>query len=327
MRGKAFREFQATAAIALLFGWLLSTHLEAQSTKTGNSDYVAAPLKLGSQNQLIVHTTVNGKSAGFVVDTGAPLSCMSEQRASYFGLKPFGGNKRVPSTVVANGRQHRVAQISAWRLGSVEVRDTPVILIDMSEVERHTDPGTGQSIDGIIGLDVLCALGALIDYSGGDLYLRTSLEKNPQLKAAFDSAMSRGGWTGVPMRMSKGHFVVESAVNGNRASFIVDTGAPVSVVDREFSRRINLSMTEKTLSARGLNFSDQSSGVSADSRLTIGQVRAGKWPLVVFDLSRLLRSAKYSNPSEHGLLGSHTLLANGAVIDCESMRLYLRGVK
>ena len=311
--------------IALLLAAVLMVLAGNTACAKPDTEYVAAPLKLGSQNQLIVHTTVNGKPAGFVVDTGAPLSCINEQKASYFGLKAFGGSKRMPATVMANGRQHQVGLLKSWRVGGVEITETPVILIDMSEVERHTDSTTGHSVDGIIGLDVLCALGALIDYSGGDLYLRTSLDKNPQLKAAFETAMNRGGWTGVPMRMSKGHFVVESAVNGNRALLIVDTGAPVSVVDREFSRRIKLPMSDRTISARGLNFSDKSSGVSMESRLSVGQVRAGKWPLVVFDLSRLLRSSRGSRPQETGLLGSHTLMANGAVIDCESMRLYLRG--
>lgn len=312
----------------LLFCLLWSGVLYAQDQALKKSaDYVVAPLKMGSQNQLVVRTQINGKPAAFVVDTGAPISCMSEDRAAYYGLKPFSGSRKMPATVMANGRVHRVGLVGSWRLGAVELRDTPVILININEVERHNDSSGDTPVEGIIGLDILCGLGALIDYSGGDLYLKSSLEKNPEMKAAFDRAMIRGGWTSVPMQTNKGHFVVESAVEGKRALFVVDTGAPVSVVDREFCRRANLAMTNKTLSAKGLNFSDQSSGVTKEAQLQIGDVPAGKWPLVVFDLTRLLRTARNPRVLESGLLGSHTLLANAAVIDCENLRLYVRGSK
>lgn len=327
-RSRYGRSWILSLVALLLSTWPVPLNAEQETTKT--ADYVVAPLKLGNQNQLVVETKVNGKPGIFVVDTGAPLSCLNEERAAYFGLKPFLGNKRIPPTVVANGRLHRVAQVSSWRLGGVEIQDIPVILIDIDEVERRPDAANGSSspqIDGIIGLDLLCALGALVDYSGGDLYLKTNFENNSDRKKAFEKAMLRGGWSSVPMQMRKGHFIVESTVNGNRALFIVDTGAPVSVVDREFCKKAKLPMSAKTLSAKGLNFSDHTSGVTMDSRVAIGAVQAGKWPLVVFDLSRLLRSSNNEKPQEVGLLGSHTLLANAAVIDCENQRLYLRGAK
>src|SRR5436309_3412827 len=103
--------------------WLplaVPAHAARPASKSAAPDYVSVPFSLASQNKLLVSVQINGKRAMFVVDTGAPLSCVDESRMRRFGLNPFAGSEDVPATVIANGRQHRVTLIPALTLGPMQ---------------------------------------------------------------------------------------------------------------------------------------------------------------------------------------------------------------
>src|SRR5581483_6251619 len=131
------------------------------------------------------------------------------------------------------------------------------------------------------------------------------------------------GWSPVPMRLGNGHLVVNSRVNTSPATLLVDTGSPVSALDRGFCAQHRIESERGVFSSQGIHFSDPSAGVAWVEDFRIGSYNAHGTPIAVFDIARLL-SSSHSRLHTDGLLGSHTLRKNAGVIDCEAMLLYLK---
>src|SRR5207253_870781 len=124
----------------------------------------------------------------------------------------------------------------------------------------------------------------------------------------------------------EGHLLADGKVNSAPATFIIDTGSPVSALDRSFCESRRIAVSRQTFSSRGIHFTDTGAGVTSVDDMRIGSYKIRGEPVAVFDISRLLQAGKQS-PKAAGLLGAHTLEANLAVIDCENLKLYLRAPK
>ena len=127
------------------------------------------------------------------------------------------------------------------------------------------------------------------------------------------------------MHMNEGHLAVHARVNGMRTEVVVDTGSPVSVLDRGFSKARGIELTRRAFASQGIHFKDASVQIGKIAVLSVGEYRMKDLTVAVFDLSRLLNSGdKQSDPVPDGLLGCETLVRNRAYIDCGSMKLFLK---
>ena len=310
-------------AVAVLCAWgMLAARpvcAAASPPKSEIPSYVAMRLGSGKQNQFFVEARINGRRAVLIVDTGSPITCIDASKARPFGLKPFTGSEDIPATVIANGETHRVTLIPSMRMGQVELKDTPAALIDLGEINRQLRATHDKPVDGILGLDLLFALKAVLDCGRHELILKT----NPAVKSPFAATLKRGGWMPVPMRVVEGHLLVNGRVNAAAASFVVDTGSPVSALDRAFCASHKIVPSRKTFASRGIHFDDTGAGIAWVENFRIGKYDARRTPVAVFDLARLLRSSR-NGLQGSGLLGSHTLQKNLAVIDCEGLRIWFR---
>jgi predicted aspartyl protease len=286
------------------------------------SNYIALPLSPGSQGQPMLQAEINGKKALIYVDTGAPVMCVDESKSRRYNLGALAfGEERKPLTVNANGAGHLVTLISSLRAGGLHLENTPAVLIDFREINRVLRGSRDRPNDAIMGLEILTGLGAILDFESGRLLVKTGATQ----PGAFGAKLRAGGWTEIPMHLNEGHLAVRVVVNKTPTEFIVDTGSPTSVLDREFCKAHDVPLSRRMFSSRGIHFQDASVQVGKIASLKVGAYRINDLPVAVFDLSRLLglaRNTKAALPD--GLIGCETLVRHHGQIDCENMKLYLR---
>lgn len=117
-------------------------------------------IKSLSEKRLIVECTVNGRKANFLIDTGASVALIAEDRVKRYGLVK---GRRYPGTIVgAGGEMGGVCYCSTF--ANLEGRDIPQFLIaDISGVRSSIERETGIEILGIISLPQMKMAGIRID--------------------------------------------------------------------------------------------------------------------------------------------------------------------
>lgn len=113
-----------------------------------------------SDKRLIVECTVNGKQGNFLVDTGASVGLIAEDRVRKFGLLE---GRRYPGTLIGAG-----GEISGVRycntFANLKGKDIPQFLIaDISAVRESIRRETGVEILGIISLPQMKIAGMQVD--------------------------------------------------------------------------------------------------------------------------------------------------------------------
>lgn len=133
--------------------------------------FEATPLtRLGIGHQL-VHGTLNGRPATFLLDTGANMSVVHAPHAEAFGLTPQTGVVGAAMGIGGTLRASR-ARVETLRLGDVDIEQRHLMLADLSQLDGMLGGASGETIHGIIGQDVMRRHGAVIDVSRSMLYVR-----------------------------------------------------------------------------------------------------------------------------------------------------------
>jgi len=115
---------------------------------------------------------------------------------------------------------------------------------------------------------------------------------------------------------------VRGTVNRSSLDFIVDTGSPVSVVDRTFCDKHHIVLNDQSFSLKAIHFQTGGAKVGKVADMKIGRLDINRTLVAVFDVTALLKGDSGSGPL--GLLGSRTLERTRAFIDCENSNLYLK---
>lgn len=120
-----------------------------------------------SDKRLIVNGLVNGKTACFLVDTGASVGLMDDNQAKDYELVI---GKRFHSTLVgAGGEMRNVRHCNTF--AEVGGKTIPQFLLaDISEVVRSIKKETGVKILGIIGLSQMSLAGVNIDVNSNEIW-------------------------------------------------------------------------------------------------------------------------------------------------------------
>lgn len=117
-------------------------------------------IKSKSEKRLIVECTVNGKKGDFLIDTGASVALIAEDRVKKYGLAK--GRKYPGSIVGAGGEIDGVYYCNTF--ANLEGKDIPQFLIaDISEIRRSIEREIGVEILGIISLPQMKIAGIQID--------------------------------------------------------------------------------------------------------------------------------------------------------------------
>jgi predicted aspartyl protease len=280
--------------------------------------YEALPLIRSSQNHLLVRAEINGKPALLGVDTGAPVSAIALKRRAYFGMAPITGKSAIPSRLSINGAFNTVAIARNLRLGSLNLVDEPMVLVDLGGLRRSTK---GDEIDGILGADVLFPTKALLDCQRQILVLKI----NPSVPGTVPGFDFRG-FRGIPIHVSDGYnLYVDGSVNGTKAKLMVDTGAFATLLHSRFVRRMRIPLRDTQFSSSGVNLKQRGVQIATISRFSIGSMDMRTNNVGVINLEGLIHGGLLdASPPVAGLLGSEILRRYHGIIDFGTKTLYLK---
>lgn len=118
-------------------------------------------------NLVNVEVESGGERIGFIYDTGANLSTVTESTAREMGFRMLEGTVRVGS-VTGGSAQARVAVAPDLRIGGATVRNAAFLVFPDSALAF---PQISYQIRGIIGFPVIAGFGATTVTRGGELVL------------------------------------------------------------------------------------------------------------------------------------------------------------
>ena len=135
--------------------------------------YISVKLKLLKTNHYLLKACINGVEGKFILDSGASSSCMCLSLENKFKISSK-KNKIKASSATSNMEDTRLSKnntikIRKWR------SKISLVSIDMTHINKVLNEKETESVDGIIGADVLKKSKAVIDYESNKLYLKIKI--------------------------------------------------------------------------------------------------------------------------------------------------------
>ena len=135
--------------------------------------YISVKLKLLKTNHYLLKACINGVEGKFILDSGASSSCICLSLENKFKIDSK-KNKIKASSATSNMEDTRLSknntiEIRKWR------STINLVSIDMTHINGVLSEKETESVDGIIGADVLKKSKAVIDYESNKLYLKIKI--------------------------------------------------------------------------------------------------------------------------------------------------------
>ena len=132
--------------------------------------YISVKLKLLKTNHYLLKACINGVEGKFILDSGASSSCICLSLENKFKIDSK-KNKIKASSATSNMEDTRLSKNNTIKIGKWRSKIN-LVSIDMTHINRVLNEKVTESVDGIIGADVLKKSKALIDYESNKLYLK-----------------------------------------------------------------------------------------------------------------------------------------------------------
>ena len=135
--------------------------------------YISVKLKILKTNHYLLKAIINGNEGKFILDSGASSSCICLSLENKFKIDSK-ENKIKASSATSNMEDTRLSKnntIETGKWGST----INLVSIDMTHINRVLSEKETESVDGIIGADVLKKSKAVIDYESNKLYLKIKI--------------------------------------------------------------------------------------------------------------------------------------------------------
>ena len=285
--------------------------------------YVAVPLEaaLGRDSRVGVAAAVNRERVSLLIDSGANASRISESKAASSGLKI-----RKDTHAISRGALGRAFKIKQG-VGSLSIGDLTVEPYQFSIGDGTDGPTAIGRFDGHIGSDGLNLMSAMVDVSSNRIWLpsdravnvRNGIIRRLGLRPAL-------GIVARPFSLARGsdHYILSSTANGRRVTWVIDTGAEISLLTKAAASRIGLSVQGSNVSILDAHGDRASIGLTTIPELRFGpfvaeglQTGVGDFP----SLGRFFRD-RTGRPVD-GILGIDFLRQASALIDAKSQILYI----
>ena len=286
--------------------------------------YEIIRLGRGHNNRLDFAATIDGVKGLVVVDTGASTTVLSAGKYGFLlrngAVKPA----NVPATVPVNGMRAPVGIARDVQLGSVHHANVAFPLLPQRYLYDRLDiAASDRQYDGYLGENILRGYNAVLDCGRLALYLNT----DPRRKLDLGNALTRSGWTQIPMTNSGSNFTVPCTLAGHSYRLLVDTGAPFTVLDSSELQAKSIPQADLPMHGSVMGFLPARQYlVKADTLQIGGYVASGVHLVSNEGLHRAFISYKTAAdlPPIVGLLGGDILGTNGAMIDIGNHNLYLK---
>ena len=126
-------------------------------------------------------------------------------------------------------------------------------------------------------------------------------------------------------RLATGHFMIAGTADSIPLTFIIDTGASHTILDRNRSDRFAVVLADRNHRASGLGVTGQQVSGGVLSRVSLGPIQLDSLPVAVLDLSHInLALRQMGIEPVDGIIGADMLARKPAVIDYGTLRLYVR---
>ncbi len=138
-------------------------------TKKG---YTFFKLKKSVSNHFVLKAKVNGIYGNFIVDTGASNSCVGLQEIDLFKLSLQNSDKKAAGAGSTNINT-QLSHNNKLSIKQFNINNLSLIIIDLSHINTALEEHKSETINGIIGADILKKYKAIIDYQYKALYLKS----------------------------------------------------------------------------------------------------------------------------------------------------------
>ena len=135
--------------------------------------YKSVKLKLLKTNHYLLKACINGVVGKFILDSGASSSCICLSLENKFKIDSK-ENKIKASSATSNMEDTRLSKNNTIKIGKW-LNKISLVSIDMNHINRVLNEKVTESVDGIIGADVLKKSKAVIDYESNKLYLKIKI--------------------------------------------------------------------------------------------------------------------------------------------------------
>lgn len=166
---------------------------------------------------------------------------------------------------------------------------------------------------------IIAAMAALSACTEGGL-------AGPAAAPTVAEAMCRMGFDAIKMRsLMSGHHIVEASLNGKPATFAVDTGAGMSVLNSPHGATF-LGKATSTASGIAIGATGQTSLTQYPvQELTIAGTKTGLKHIVAVDIGTVAKALEgIAGKPVHGIIGQDVMRAQHAIVDVQQSVLYLR---
>jgi predicted aspartyl protease len=288
--------------------------------------YACLDLTRTESGYFVVRAVIDGKPLSLIVDTGAPCAHLDLARLRA---------REIPWPTGVGRTKKEVGNLPAFfetvRIGPVLIGRMLALPDDLSDMNERLAADGEPPADGLLGGDVLTTHAAVIDLARSRLFLRrhpieSAVPIERSLHDTFGEMLLAGDYRCVDLELNAGIYpAVESEIDGRILRLLVDTGAPAVFLDRRRTEALRLPWRERLyrLTPQGPLRRRAWSPVAS---LQIQTVALG--PLTVWSTDALAKvnesTAGLGGKPFDGLLGTDVMIARAAVIDCPTIRLYLR---
>ncbi len=138
--------------------------------------YVKIKLKKINTNHFELKAKLNGVKGRFILDTGASNSCIDFNLAEKFKLKVEDSETKAAGAG-ATGMETKISTENKLAINKWKYNNFTIVLLDLTHVNTALTEHKADSVDGIIGADILEKGKAIIDYRKKRVYLKRLIYK------------------------------------------------------------------------------------------------------------------------------------------------------
>jgi predicted aspartyl protease len=272
------------------------------------------------QNTYRLPISVNGEAGDLTIDTGAPASIVYTTSLSKFGLTGKDSGVTVHGVFGKGSENVGITTIPKLQMGNCTLLNVKAAVISA--------PGGGGlytpygSSSGLLGLREMIRYGAVLDLANHLLLVHPggpAREVSPGIRSLLTSQ----GYAPIDLEIVAGHLRVPAAVNGAPCHLLVDTGAFLTTLDAQFARTARIGGHNSGVYAHGFGAKARPIQVTQFPEFKVGNFTIRNASVTITELDPELLG-KTEKTSAAGLLGAEYLGLHRAVIDLNSLTLYLR---
>ena len=270
--------------------------------------YERIELRRTADNHLYLTGKVNSRRRSVLVDTGWSFTTISTNTAR--GLPLSQGGMSGQSAVM----------LEHLRLGGVSFSN------QLAHVQHLLFGDQVAPFEVVLGCDFLRHTFAIIDCPQRRLYVRRGAPTEQEVNLLED-ILREGGFAEVPLKLKNPLAITCVArINGKPVEMLVDSGAVWSSLDLRQLDRLGLRALPSLAKITGVGATGTRGGAGGEAKLfALGDVPMKDANFALMDLSAWGLAATGKDLSEvQGILGGNELAANGAMIDCHRLKLWVR---